>query len=112
LRRDPFLEGSAADRREAARRSGNPVGVLLYDAAGRRELGRGLVLDRSLGGIALLAEGAVQAGAVVGILAAGAPVTAVPVQVVVKTTRREGRGYRLGCQFVRPPSWGDRIQFG
>src|SRR5262245_32527426 len=54
--RDPFVEGSATEQRRAFRRTGNPVTVLICRADDTSQVWHGRVRNRSVGGLAMVAE--------------------------------------------------------
>src|SRR5438105_2132799 len=62
---DPFDHGSVRERRTAPRRQGNPVPVAVAAGNEGAETLRGLVLDRSLGGLRLSLDHDIEEGAVV-----------------------------------------------
>jgi hypothetical protein len=109
---DPFIHGSAGERRSSLRRGGNPVAVLITDAEVKEPPFQGWVLDRSMGGLCLSVEQEVAAGAILSVRAANAPSNVAWVQVEVKNSRQEGTTWELGCQFLRTPTWGVLLLFG
>jgi hypothetical protein len=109
---DPFVEGVFGEKRAALRRQGNPVAVLISDAKAAATPYYGWVLDRSVGGLLLSVETAVAVGTVMSVRPTNAPETAPWVQVEVKHCQEEGRTWRLGCQFLKTPSWGVLLLFG
>jgi len=100
---DPFLYGSAHDKRQAQRRPGSQVAILIADALGQEPPYRGVVIDRSVGGVRLGVDEAVAVGAVLSIRPAHAPPMVPWTQVEVKHQRRADGGWVLRCQFVQPP---------
>ena len=100
---DPFLHGSTRERRQAQRRRGSQVAVLIADASGQGPQFRGLVIDRSVGGVRLGVDAAVEVGTILSIRPAHAPPIVPWTQVEVKHQRRADGGWILGCQFVQPP---------
>lgn len=106
-----FLSGVSRDRRRAPRRAGHPIEVTLNDGSGREPL-RGMVLDRSIGGLGLLVDVAVPVGATFKVKAAEASKTTACVEVTVRFVRPHGAQHELGCQFHRVPSWNELLQFG
>lgn len=109
---DPFVHGSASERRASLRRGGNPVAVLISDAETKLPPFQGWVLDRSMGGLCLSVDQAVPTGTVLSVRAANAPPNVSWVQVEVKNCRQEGSAWELGCQFLRTPTWGVLLLFG
>ena len=110
--RDPFVEGSVGEKRQAARRKGGVVEVLLSDEAAQAEPLRTYVIDRSLGGLCL--GGARQAA--LGTILTLRPVVAPPgtpwLEVKVCSCRKSHDGWTLGVQFVRVPPTSLRLLFG
>src|SRR5262245_51364805 len=80
---DPFIHGSAMERRKALRRGGNPVSVLLTDAERKAKPLDGWVVDRSTGGLCLSVPNAVEPGTIVGVRASDAPQSVPWVQLEV-----------------------------
>jgi hypothetical protein len=111
-RQDPFVYGSALERRLALRRGGNPVEVLLSDAGATQEPVKGWVLDRSVGGLCLMVAGQIKPGTVLSVRAVNAPVTAHWVQIEVKCARDVEGTWELGCQFLKTPPWNIMLLFG
>jgi hypothetical protein len=112
FKEDPFRVGSPGDKRAAARRKGNPVSILISDAAAEARPYPGLVVDRSTGGLCVLADKAVEVGTILSVRAANAPSTVPWVQVEVKNSRGTGNQWELGCQFVKTPPWSVLLLFG
>src|SRR6516162_1772123 len=61
---DPFVQGSASEQRIAFRRTGNPVEVTIRQSSGGPELARGLVINRSTGGLCLALDEMVAEGTI------------------------------------------------
>lgn len=105
-----FLDGVTQDRRAAPRRRGNTIEVQLT-----REEGppiRGLVVDRSQGGLRVLVDQPVSEGGGWKIRPTTAEVTTPWAEVTIRSCRREGTEYHVGCQFDRMPNWSLMLQFG
>jgi len=111
---DPFSSGSSYDRRGAPRRKGNPVDVLLSDAKVEVHPVRGVVLDRSVTGIALELEeeGEVDEGTIISVRPKAALDSTAWVRVIVRRREKTKLGWILGCEFVKPPDGSALIQFG
>jgi len=110
---DPYTQGSSFERRKAPRRGGNPIAILVSDAEGEVEPVRGWVLDRSLGGLGLelAEEGQVDVGTILSVRPTEG--SYVPwVKVEVRTCRRIGAAWRLGCKYLRPPVADIQMRFG
>jgi hypothetical protein len=97
---DPFVEGSASERRGAARRSGAVVPVLLYRANTGETPLRGWVIDRSAGGLSLSVPRAFTAGSLLKVRLDRGRQDTPWVQVRVKSCRAKGKLWHLGCQFT------------
>lgn len=110
---DVFMQGAANDRRRALRRGGNPVAVLISDAACKAEASYGYVLDRSTGGLCLSVNGQIPEGTVLSVRTTNAPPTVPWVQLEVRNCRKMSNGeFELGCRFVRTPPWSVLLLFG
>ncbi len=99
----PLLHGSSRERRQAQRQRGSQVAVLVTDDSGQGPPCRGVVIDRSVGGLRLGVDEAVAVGTILRIRPAHAPPLVPWTQVEVKYQRRADGGWVLGCQFVQPP---------
>lgn len=97
---DPFVWGSHGEKRGATRRAGCPVAVLLSVANEHLDA---LVVERSLGGVALHLDRELPAETFVKVRAKDATPLVPWVEVDVRTCRRESSHYRLGCRFVAVP---------
>ena len=105
------FEGVSRDRRSAPRRKGNTVEVLMNAKEDQPHL-RGWVIDRSVGGLCILAEDAITEGTVVRLRPRSAGDTVPWTEVTVRSCRKDGTHYELGCQFHRTPNWNLLLQFG
>ncbi len=111
---DPFTQGSTRERRVAPRRRGNPVAILVSDAAAEVPPVRGWIMDRSASGLGLELEeeGEVDIGTVLAVRPLEAT-DAVPwIRVEVRNRQLVGSNWRLGCQFLKPPAWDVMMRFG
>jgi hypothetical protein len=109
---DPFVVGSASERRTAYRRPGNPVEVSLCEAESSEELLRGWVLNRSLGGLSLALHQPITLGTVLNIRPANAPLGAHWIQIEVRSCQQKGKNWVAGCRFIRTPNWNQLLLFG
>jgi|ERR1051326_1865819 hypothetical protein len=109
---DPFVEGSKSERRSSVRRRGNPVAILIGDDKGERELGRGWVVDRSMGGLCLSCDIPLESAQVVTVKPVSAPGSVFWTQVEVRSCRHADDAYEVGCRFVKTPSWNQLLYFG
>jgi hypothetical protein len=105
-------EHSYADRRGAVRREGAAVRVVLAAPIFRNGVGEGFVLDRSTGGLRITVATAVAPGTNIHVRAANAPDTIEFVGVVVRSCRKNGEFFVLGCEFEKTPPWNVLLLFG
>ena len=110
--RDPFVHGSAQEKRRSIRRKGNPVTVLVSDAKAEAPPQRGSVLDRSHGGLRLRIAESVEPGTILSIRAAHVGAIVPWVQLEVRTCTRDDAGWELGCQYVKAPPSSVQWLFG
>src|ERR1043166_5478682 len=99
LQSDPFLEGAASERRQAVRRTGKPIKVILSDAATQTECWEGWVVDRSLGGLCLSVPQPMPPGTRLKVRAEGGH-RGIWVEVEVRHCRSLESRWALGCQFA------------
>jgi len=111
-RADPFVHGSATERREALRRKGKHIKVLIANADGSEQVGWSWVLDRSMTGLCLKVDQEVPAGTILSVRPLEAPEGTPWIQVEVKNCRPMDIHWELGCHFVRPPAWSVLLLFG
>jgi hypothetical protein len=111
---DPFSQGSTSERRQAPRRRGNPVAVLLSDEDVATEPIDGYVVDRSINGLGVELEDwvNVEAGMVLAVRPKSGAKCAAWTRVVVRNYEKVGSHPRLGCEFTRPPDSQTRLHFG
>ncbi len=109
---DIFTHGSKNERRNALRRAGNPIAVLISDAEARSKPTGGYVLDRSTGGLCLSVPDQITTGTILSVRTTNAPESIPWVQVEVKSCRPTGGEFELGCQFVKTPPWSVMLLFG
>jgi hypothetical protein len=109
---DPFIFGSVREQRQAVRRKGNPVSVMISDATGRAAPWEGVVWDRSLGGLGLMVHNPVAVGTILSVRPAQASTVIPWVQVEVRSCRQKGDSWNLGCQYVKVPHSSLLWQFG
>jgi hypothetical protein len=91
------------ERRQAPRRHGNPTTVLISDAAGKAAPTRGVVVDRSAGGLRLTLGGAVEVRTILSVRPAEVTTIMPWIQVEVKSCRPAEAGWEVGCHFLRTP---------
>jgi hypothetical protein len=105
-------EQSYADRREAIRREGTPVRVLLASPTFRNGVNDGFVLDRSTGGLRVAMTIAMAPGSTMQIRAVNAPDTISFVTVIVRSCRKNTDFFEIGCEFEKTPPWNVLLLFG
>jgi hypothetical protein len=105
-------EHSYADRRGAVRREGTVVRVMLAAPPFRNGVGEGFVLDRSTGGLRIAVTTPLEPGITVQVRATNAPETVGFVGVLVRSCRKTGEFYELGCEFEKTPPWNVLLLFG
>jgi len=105
-------EQSYADRREAVRREGTPVRVLLASPTFRNGVSDGFVLDRSTGGLKIAMSIAMAPGSTMQIRAVNAPDTIGFVTVIIRSCRKNTEFFEMGCEFEKTPPWNVLLLFG
>ncbi len=103
---------SGPERRGEPRRGGNPVPVLVSDAAAAAEPMRGWVVNRSPGGLALLAEASLEPDTVASVRPDLPHVASRWFQARVVYCFAERGSWRVGFQFVQRLSWTELRAFG
>jgi PilZ domain len=109
---DPFRDGGRSERRSSLRRGGTHLSVLLSDAEAEVGPVRGVIIDRSTGGLSVAVDEPVRLGEVLSVRVAASAHEMPWVQVTVRHFRREGSYYLMGCQFRRPQPWSVLLLFG
>jgi hypothetical protein len=105
-------EQSYADRRGAVRREGGPVRVVLSSTTFRNGVNDGFVVDRSTGGLRILMQAAIAPGSTLQVKAVNAPDTVGFVTVIVRSCRKNGDHFEVGCEFEKTPPWNVLLLFG
>ncbi len=105
-------EQSYADRRGTVRRDGAPVRVLLSSTTFRNGVNDGYVVDRSTGGLRILIQTALAPGSTLQVKAVNAPDTVGFVTLLVRSCRKTGDHFELGCEFEKTPPWNVLLLFG
>jgi hypothetical protein len=108
---DPFVAGSASEKRNTRRRKGNPVKVLIRGPGIEEEHLVGCVFDRSSGGIALSVPVEFPNGTRLQVRSESG-VDGLWVTLEVRSARRDHGEWQLGCRFVETPAWSTLLQFG
>jgi hypothetical protein len=109
---DPFIEGSAREKRCHFRRSGSPTEVSIGHPENPSELARGVVVDRSTGGVCLELSSPLAIGAVVSLRPAAGTSIGTWIDAEVRHCRRDHRGWNVGFKFVRTPPLSVLWMFG
>ena len=104
-------EGVSRDRRASPRRKGNTIEVELNVRDDLPAM-RGWVLDRSVGGLCIMVEEAIPEGTVVRLRPRALAETIPWTESTIRSCRKDGTHYELGCQFHRTPNWNMLLQFG
>jgi hypothetical protein len=105
-------EQSYADRRGAVRRDGPPVRVVLSSPTFRNGVTDGFVTDRSTGGLRIAMQTAVAPGSSLQVRAVNAPDTVGFVTVIIRSCRKNGDHFEVGCEFEKTPPWNVLLLFG
>jgi hypothetical protein len=105
-------EQSYADRRGAVRREGAPVRVVLSSPTFRNGVNDGFVVDRSTGGLRILMQAVIAPGTTLQVKAVNAPDTVGFVTVIVRSCRKNGDHFEVGCEFEKTPPWNVLLLFG
>jgi hypothetical protein len=105
------FQGANSDRRAAPRRAGNVVEVSLWDGTDKPHV-RGLVRDRSAGGLRLMLEEPVPEGIVLKVRPRFSPVTTPWTNVIIRSCRPDGGHWEVGCQFEQTPPYNILLLFG
>jgi hypothetical protein len=108
---DPFLHGSAKERRGVHRRR-ITISVLLFYGSGFENSEEALAVDASLGGLKLLARQPFGRGSILRVRGTKAPQRIPSVDVRVKSCRPQESMWVIGAQFVQPPSSDIIMYFG
>jgi hypothetical protein len=99
------------DRRSSVRKWGNPVEVQIQPPNSVILL-RGVVINRSTGGLAILVDDAYPTGAALMVRAVLAPAGVDWINVQVKNCRAAGKNWVIGCSYPAPPSWNAVVWLG
>jgi hypothetical protein len=96
---DPFLTGSASEKRSVHRRGGLTVRVVLCRAEGGAPV-EASVVDRSLKGLGILIHRPFTRGTLLNVRPRDAHEKTSSVQVEVRNCRQKGKQWFLGCHFL------------
>jgi hypothetical protein len=100
------------ENRSAPRRSGSQIKVTISNAKTKKVLMEGWVMDRSKGGLNLLAPAHFVPATILNVRRTDAAGDIASVQVEVRRCVPKGIRYQLGCKFVDNPSESILAQFG
>jgi len=100
-----------AERRTGARKWGNPVEVQVQKPDCAIPL-RGVVINRSAGGLAILVDDAYPPAMELMVRAIQAPTGVGWITVQVKNCRAAGKNWVIGCSYPETPSWNAVVWLG
>ncbi|HEV3203182.1 MAG TPA: PilZ domain-containing protein [Gemmataceae bacterium] len=100
---DPFTHGNTRERRKSVRRRGNQLEVMISDSCGKTLPYRGIVLDRSVGGLRLAVDDLISVGNIISVRPSHVATIVPWIQVEICHCRKKDNGWELGCQFLHPP---------
>lgn len=103
---------SKGDKRRNPRRPGRSVEVLIHVPGLMQESIKGVILNRSVGGLGILVGDEYQVGSTIGVLPAAASKLTPWVEVEVKSCRRSGEDWEIGVQFLKVPPYSTMVLFG
>ena len=106
------LNWEVHDHRRTPRRAGKIVEVLVAPQGGCDTPRRGLILNRSNGGLGVLLREEFAIGSMMGVMPAEASKLTPWVEVEVKSCRKNPDGYELGLQFLSVPPYATLVMFG
>jgi hypothetical protein len=109
---EPAPSRRPGDKRRSLRRHGHLVTVLISDARKPKKPLRGLVLDRSRGGLYLSVPRRIDEGSELTVCTPDFPDHVAPVRLLVRHCKQKGREWRIGCQFVDELPWSVLLLFG
>ena len=111
---DPFVHGSPTEQRKSFRRTGSSIEVFYALPENKSRPQMGWVFDRSVGGVGLVVSEEMAEGLVLAVRPATAPDIVPWVDVEVRSCRpsSDGKGFDLGCKFVKTPPWSVLLMFG
>lgn len=102
----------AAEQRRSFRRGGNSIG-LYYKYPGKEDgPGQASVVDRSMGGLCLMAPEAIPSGTILSIRPTNADDIVPWVEAEVCVCRPGDQCFKLGCRFVKTPPYSILLLFG
>jgi hypothetical protein len=102
---------AGSERRKSIRKWGNPVEVQLRPPNSVIPL-RGVVINRSTGGLAILVDDAYAMGTQLTVRAVHAPAGVDWIAIEVKNCRAAGKNHVIGCSYPESPSWNAVVWLG
>jgi hypothetical protein len=78
----------------------------------RNGVNDGFVVDRSTGGLRILMQAVIAPGTTLQVKAVNAPDTIGFVTVIVRSCRKNGDHFEVGCEFEKTPPWNVLLLFG
>jgi PilZ domain len=109
---DPFVEGSASEKRVTFRRRGTAVRLFIRGPGSEKDPLIGYVLDRSSGGMAICAPVEFPNGTFLHVRPDTDSEASMWVKLEVRSARLENGDWHLGCRFTEAPPWSVLLQFG
>jgi hypothetical protein len=110
---DPFAQGGASERRQSPRRIGQSIRVSIQLVNDPKTAFNGYVIDRSMGGLRLQVDRALNHNQMLNVRSTDAPESVASIQVQVRRiSQLPDKSYELGCQFIRTPPWAVLLTFG
>lgn len=103
---------SKGDKRRNPRRPGRSVEVFVHIPGHFQESIKGVILNRSVGGLGILVGDEYLVGSTIGVLPAAASKLTPWVEVEVKSCRRNGEDWEIGVQFLKVPPYSTMVLFG
>jgi hypothetical protein len=102
----------AGERRAALRRRGGETEVIIAPSEDGQEPAKGMVIDRSQGGLCLSVAQPVAGGSVLRLRVTNAPEDLPWIEVMVRNCRQKDERWLLGCKFVEELPWSVLLLFG
>jgi hypothetical protein len=112
IKSDLFLEGSPNERRTHFRRGGHSTDIAVSHTEHLSELLRGVIVDRSAGGVSLTLPAPLEVGAVVSIRPNPSSRLSTWVQAEVCYCRRRRNEWHIGLRFIQTPPLSVLWMFG
>jgi hypothetical protein len=110
---DPFTQGGTSERRQSPRRIGQSIRVSIQLVNDPKTAFNGYVIDRSMGGLRLQVDRALNHNQMLNVRSTDAPESVASIQVQVRRiSQLPDKSYELGCQFIRTPPWAVLLTFG